>query len=110
MTPPPELQGKIAQLPDAELLDMLPRPEDWIPEALDPARSELTRRGVDFGAKVTARPASESAAAERKAGEPRTNADNASMLVASFIFSAWSVFKFATPHKGESRGVTLTGG
>jgi hypothetical protein len=109
MTPPPELHAKIAQMPDSELLDMLNRPEDWIPEALDLSRSELTRRGVDFGAKVMARQACESAEAESKAAESLTNADNASMLVPSFIFSAWSVFKFATPQKGESLGVTLTG-
>jgi hypothetical protein len=57
-------------MPDAEVLNMLNRPDDWIPAALDLARSELTRRRVDFHAHPAALEASESADAERKAAEP----------------------------------------
>ena len=48
---------------------MLHRPDDWIPEALDLARSELTRRGVDLYPQVSAWEASESADAGRKAAK-----------------------------------------
>ena len=47
MKAPKNLSLQIANKTDEELLAMFKRPENWLPEALDAARAELQRRGVD---------------------------------------------------------------
>jgi hypothetical protein len=44
------LAKQMAEKPNDELLEMLRLPEHWRPEALDAARAELQRRGVDTSA------------------------------------------------------------
>jgi len=47
MNAPQNLALQMAEKPNDQLLQMLRRPDDWLPEALDAARAELQRRGVD---------------------------------------------------------------
>ena len=47
MSAPENLSAQMADKTNDELLAMFKRPEDWLPEALDAARAELQRRGVD---------------------------------------------------------------
>jgi len=42
-----DLASQMAEKTNDQLLAMFEQPEDWIPEALDLARAELQRRGVD---------------------------------------------------------------
>jgi hypothetical protein len=50
MSVPTNLPAQIAESTNEQLLAMLKEPGDWIPEALDAARAELQRRGVDSAA------------------------------------------------------------
>jgi hypothetical protein len=49
MSAPKNLSAQMADKTNDELLAMFKRPDDWLPEALDAARAELQRRGVDTG-------------------------------------------------------------
>jgi hypothetical protein len=46
MKTPQELAQQMATQTDQQLQDMFSRPADWTPEALDAARAELRRRGI----------------------------------------------------------------
>ena len=50
---PPDLLQRITAKSDRELVRMLVYSGDWLPDALDVARSELARRGVDLTAAPT---------------------------------------------------------
>ena len=56
MNAPPNLQAQMAEKTNEQLLEMLERPEDWLPEALDAANAELQRRGVEASARQTLPP------------------------------------------------------
>ena len=47
MSPPENLAAQMVDKTDDELLAMFKQPDDWLLEALDVARAELQRRGVD---------------------------------------------------------------
>lgn len=47
MKAPEDLAAQMAGKTSDELSAMLSRPDDWLPEALDAARAELQRRGID---------------------------------------------------------------
>ena len=47
MDAPENLAAQIAEKPTTELVDMFRLPHHWLPKALDIARAELQRRGVD---------------------------------------------------------------
>jgi hypothetical protein len=47
MNTPGDLAQKMAAKPDQELLAMFASPDDWTPEALDCAKVELRKRGLD---------------------------------------------------------------
>jgi hypothetical protein len=46
MNAPANLPARITEKPNEQLIEMLRRPQDWLPEALDLARAELQRRGL----------------------------------------------------------------
>jgi hypothetical protein len=46
MNAPANLPAQIAEKQNEQLMEMLRRPQDWLPEALDLARAELHRRGL----------------------------------------------------------------
>ena len=70
MATPSDLEQQIAEKSDDALVEMLHQPEDWLPESLDVARSELTRRKVNFTSALSELAALDSADAIRKAAEP----------------------------------------
>jgi hypothetical protein len=47
MKAPDDLAAQAAEKTNDQLAKMLQRPDDWLPEALEVARAELQRRGVD---------------------------------------------------------------
>jgi hypothetical protein len=47
MKPPENLADQTAEKTNDQLLAMFKRPDDWLPEALDSAKAELQKRGVD---------------------------------------------------------------
>jgi hypothetical protein len=47
MTNPRDLAQKMAEKSDQELLAMFASPDDWTSEALDSAKTELRKRGLD---------------------------------------------------------------
>jgi hypothetical protein len=47
MKPPENLANQISEKTNDELLAMFTRPDDWLPEALDSAKVELEKRGID---------------------------------------------------------------
>jgi hypothetical protein len=47
MKAPEDLAAQTAEKTNDQLLEMLKQPDDWLPEALDVARAELQRRGID---------------------------------------------------------------
>lgn len=48
MTTPRDLAQKMAEKSDQELLAMFASPDDWTPEALECAKAELRKRGIDI--------------------------------------------------------------
>jgi len=48
MTAPQILDSQMAERTNEELLEMFERREDWFPEALEAARVELQRRGIEI--------------------------------------------------------------
>ena len=48
MTTPQILDSQMAERTNEELLEMFERREDWLPEALEAARIELQRRGIEI--------------------------------------------------------------
>jgi hypothetical protein len=50
MNPPENLPAQMADKTNDELSAMFKSPQDWLPEALDAARAELQRRGIDASA------------------------------------------------------------
>lgn len=50
------LPAQMADQTNDQLLEMFKQPDDWLPEALDAARAELGRRGVDASTIPVARP------------------------------------------------------
>lgn len=50
MKAPEDLAAQMADKTNDQLAEMLKRPDDWLPEALDVARAELQRRGIDTSA------------------------------------------------------------
>ncbi len=55
MNPPRDLVKKIAEKSDQELCAMFASPEDWTAEALDTAKAELRKRGLDSPSERTPR-------------------------------------------------------
>jgi hypothetical protein len=47
MNAPEDLAAQMAQKTNDQLVAMLQRPDDWLPESLDAARAEIQRRGIE---------------------------------------------------------------
>jgi hypothetical protein len=56
MKPPENLTAQMAEKTNDQLLAMFKHPDDWLPEALDLAKVELQRRGVDTSAIIIGPP------------------------------------------------------
>ena len=108
MNPAQTLAEKMAEKPDQHLHDMLARPADWTPEALDAAKKELERRGIenrsipvpDAAPPPLPIPDCELTPSGRKRFLKATTTD----IVISLILPGWGVIVgFIALLKGESR-------